>query len=305
MPLIGINSVTRDPRKPSALEQIESGVNIAAKVLGTGLEAYKQLGPDGRTDRANKEAQTDYYKAQAEEKRETKTLDAGKLSDVDKEILESYKDGKLTHAKAANDKSVAVYLPVAQRTLYFTPDEPKAEKTFDNESKLRNEFRTDDTVKAFRTVHNATKAVMDSFSDNDFERGDAGRDISLLYNFIKIMDPNSTVREGEVSLTTGASPVLDQAVQQYRKLYSDKAALLPPSLRKSLVGTIADGYLSREADFNSIVDHYKFVSESNGVDWNKVILPIKGLDLEKFKDRNKGNKEIIEKKKSFLERLGQ
>jgi hypothetical protein len=46
MALIGINSVNPGPRKPSTLEQIAQGVEIAANVLNTGLNAYKVFGID-------------------------------------------------------------------------------------------------------------------------------------------------------------------------------------------------------------------------------------------------------------------
>lgn len=72
MALIGINPGSGErPRKLSTLEQIALGVDMASKVLGGGLTAYKTLGPDAAETRAK----TKLYEAQAESAPGDKDLD--------------------------------------------------------------------------------------------------------------------------------------------------------------------------------------------------------------------------------------
>lgn len=71
MALIGINDggwAPRGERKPSVLEQIAMGVDVASKVLGAGLGAYKTVAIDKPgQEAANKksEAEAKYYDAKA------------------------------------------------------------------------------------------------------------------------------------------------------------------------------------------------------------------------------------------------
>jgi len=141
MPLIGINSVTREPRKPSVLEQIESGVNVAAKVLGGGLEAYKQLGPAGQAETRLKNAQAKYHEegggkdplTEAVKYDMAKTildkhaLDKRKMErdlakpdltvgqiEVDKGFAQDYRDYKLAGGFAATEKNLDQVTEVAK-----------------------------------------------------------------------------------------------------------------------------------------------------------------------------------------------
>lgn len=66
----------------------------------------------------------------------------------------------------------------------------------------------------------------------------AGSDIAILYGFIKSLDPNSVVREGEVALTRLGVPALDDAARRLTNaLKTGKTAdLLTPALRKQFYG---------------------------------------------------------------------
>lgn len=277
MGLIGINQVSSKERKPSTLEQIALGVKMATDILGATGKAYETFGPEADQKRAI----TDYYKAKTKETLADTSGGAGKLSDIDKQVLSSYGDYTLSHDKGSKDNAVSIYLPTSGKTLFASPKELPKEKTFDSESKLREQFRSDQSVKDFRTTHAAAKSIIDSFGSDDYERADPARDVNLLYNFIKMMDPGSTVREGEIQLTSSASPFVDQMLQQYKKV--KEGGILPPALRKSLVEQTAENYVSRAKDFQGVVGFYKDVSDANGVNWNRVITPLQELDLTKFK----------------------
>lgn len=53
------------PRKPSTMEQIALGVDMASKILGTGLKAYEVFGPQGQSETDKNKSESDYYKAHA------------------------------------------------------------------------------------------------------------------------------------------------------------------------------------------------------------------------------------------------
>ena len=318
MPLIGINSVTSDPRKPSALEQIESGVNIAAKVLGTGLEAYKQLGPDGRVDRANKEAQTDYYKAQAEEKRATKN-EPGKMSDFDKAYFSSFDKYQFTDSYDDSPGKIKVKAPDSGREMWMRPKKEVADKSTVSsmEDSVRKEIESKQLVTDFNTIHNQMADISTQFKDLDWQRDDPGRDINLLFSFMKVLDPGSRVTANEVELSSSASPLAFQIAQQWKRAVmmekEGKVGILSPGLRKSFFEQMVGKYKVSRDRYDDIINQYKNISAVRELNPDMVIPTIRDIDISKFeqqlKDRDADaaakKAPIIEKKKSFLERFGQ
>lgn len=61
-------------------------------------------------------------------------------------------------------------------------------------------------------------------------KGNGAAQASLLYGFITSLDPESTVREGEVDLMRKAAPILQNAKAQYDALINGKSALVTPQL---------------------------------------------------------------------------
>lgn len=84
MALSGINSVGRRERKPSALEQIALGVDIASKVLGAGLQTYSTIKGVGEAQDKLKQSKEsiDLNRAQLFKAATPEEIQAGKAEDV-------------------------------------------------------------------------------------------------------------------------------------------------------------------------------------------------------------------------------
>lgn len=80
----------------------------------------------------------------------------------------------------------------------------------------------------YTTVENAINATDGAL------RGDGAAQASLLYGFITSLDPESTVREGEVDLMRKASPILQNAKAQYNALVNGRSALVTPQLAQQM-----------------------------------------------------------------------
>lgn len=90
---VQVPSARSKDRKPSLMEQIAMGVDIASKVLGTGVNAYEMFGikkPAAEQDARLKDAQTKYYEAQARDYGGTKALQDEKT----RAEIEYYKNSK-------------------------------------------------------------------------------------------------------------------------------------------------------------------------------------------------------------------
>lgn len=89
---------------------------------------------------------------------------------------------------------------------------------------LRREFQSLPVVKDMQQVATSFEKIAGSS-----ETG-AG-DIALIFNFMKMLDPGSTVREGEFATAASTGAVPDRVLHFYKKLDGDK---LPPSARAQL-----------------------------------------------------------------------
>lgn len=96
------------------------------------------------------------------------------------------------------------------------------DKKFDQSKKLRDEYRS--ISKDFESVADAYGRVQASV-----ESPDAAGDIALIFNYMKMLDPGSVVREGEFATAQNAGGVNDSVRNMYNKIVSGER--LQPSQR--------------------------------------------------------------------------
>lgn len=121
---------------------------------------------------------------------------------------------------------------------------------------LRDDFRNDSKV--FQGVSDAMQRVVDSASDPT-----GAGDVALLYNYLKVLDPASTVREGEFQ-TVGSSGGLPTQIQGYfSKMVDGK---LPTGLRDDVVNRATKLYKGQEARYTTqVLERYKGLAKRYGV----------------------------------------
>lgn len=97
------------------------------------------------------------------------------------------------------------------------------EKKFDQSKKLRDEYRA--ISKDFESVADAYGRIQASVDSPD-----AAGDIALIFNYMKMLDPGSVVREGEFATAQNAGGVDDSIRNMYNKLVDGER--LQPSQRE-------------------------------------------------------------------------
>lgn len=129
---------------------------------------------------------------------------------------------------------------------------------------LRDDFRQDSKV--FQGVADAYQRVSDSAADPS-----GAGDIALLYNYLKVLDPASTVREGEFA-TVGSSGGLPTQVQGFfSKMVNGK---LPDELRGDVVNRATRLYRGQEQRFNTqVLDRSRGLYKRAGGDPNDLADP--------------------------------
>ena len=151
-------------------------------------------------------------------------------------------------------------------------------QTFANENTLRDEFTTQ--TAPFRTISDAYKKIM-STADNG-----AG-DMSVLYQYVKLLDPNSVVRESEFA-TAAASGSFGERVQgEVNRILSGQR--MAPSLRQSFRGEATNIYNSQRESAEKTAERYRGLAESYGLDPSRVVAETPDERYERWK-RSQGKK---------------
>ena len=96
-------------------------------------------------------------------------------------------------------------------------------------------------------------------------------DLALIYSYIKLLDPGSVVREGEIKLSQQATPLVGRLVQQYRRLYSDKGGILDPRTRLDYLNTTDTLYEGVKRANQPEVERISSVAASRGADVENVL----------------------------------
>lgn len=141
---------------------------------------------------------------------------------------------------------------------------PEADKEmFARADKLRDEFNNQS--KEFITVANSYQRIRDSASDPS-----AAGDLSLIFNYMKVLDPGSTVREGEFATAQSAGSVPARIIAQYNKVMSGER--LSTEQREDFVNRADKLYKGQETRHEETVkDRYEGLAKDVGVDPRRVV----------------------------------
>lgn len=128
------------------------------------------------------------------------------------------------------------------------PQKDSGKEVFSMEKGLRDAFVND--TKSFASQNDAFGRIYASAKDPS----PAG-DMSLIFNFMKVLDPGSTVREGEFANAQNSGSV-DQRI---RGLYNSvlEGTRLSPEQRHDFVKRAADLYGQAKSDYTKRVESHK------------------------------------------------
>lgn len=137
-----------------------------------------------------------------------------------------------------------------------------SKEQFDRITTYRKEFLTEPTVRQFREVENAASQIIELAKRDSDQPGPS--DISLIFSFMKILDPGSVVRTEEFATAENAGGVPETVRNAYNKLLS--GGRLTPELKREFASTAASVYNSRLNSYNTFVRDYRGLIEAEGAD---------------------------------------
>jgi hypothetical protein len=137
--------------------------------------------------------------------------------------------------------------------------------------KLQGDIRQDlkgpkDTATAYQTMYNA--------ATNPTQKGDT----TMLYTFFKVLDPQSTVREGEIEMIKQSRSIPEKFKGMAIKLASGETLL--ESERADLLNQAYQYVANQQRGVTETIDMYKGYAKSFGLDPNKAV-PNPFADIKK------------------------
>lgn len=104
-----------------------------------------------------------------------------------------------------------------------------------------------------RDVETAYQKITRSADPSKVWKTGAG-EVASLYNFIKMLDPGSTVREGEVTLTSNASPILQQVANLNNRF--SKGQKIPQEVKSEMIELAKQAYTEEATVYNKLRDQH-------------------------------------------------
>jgi soluble lytic murein transglycosylase-like protein len=136
------------------------------------------------------------------------------------------------------------------------------QRKFDNADKLRDEFGK--LTGDFRVVQGAYENIRSAAKAND-----GAGDMSMLYSYVKLLDPTSVVRESEFA-TAAASGSYGERVQgAVQRVLS--GARMPESLRQAFLRESKNLYNNQRRGHDALATQYETLAKRSGLDPDMVV----------------------------------
>jgi len=160
---------------------------------------------------------------------------------------------------AQGDKGLAIREKLANKKLAATGGGAKAAAVgFKNSATLRKEFDSLPEVKPFKEVSTAYDKIQRAAKTPS-----AAGDLSLIFGYMKMLDPGSTVREGEFANAQNAGGVGDRIVAQYNRIKDGER--LSESQRADFLRQAEELYSAQGANYASAADRYRGLAKKSGI----------------------------------------
>jgi len=186
-------------------------------------------------------------------------LNTGKVAPRESNIVTVKKDDRMFQT-SRDTLGNTTYKPIDLNQQPGITD-PKDKASVEHQ--LRGEISG--TTKDFRTVRDALGSL-DAIAQQD----SAGSDIALIFSYMKILDPNSVVRETEFATAQNAAGVPDQVRNAFNRALNGER--LNPTQREDFLSVARRIGKQQAGQYQRTIDQYRDVAKRTGVDWSNVVL---------------------------------
>lgn len=150
---------------------------------------------------------------------------------------------------------------------------PTPEIDVKGEGDLRTEFQGQSVYKDFLKIDDAFDKVQASAGSSN-----AAGDLSLIFGFMKMLDPGSTVREGEFANAQNATGVSGRIRNLYNR--AAEGERLSEEQRKQFLAEAMNLYNAQVGNLNSLGKRYRSYADQYGFDPNRIFTPIELAQMQ-------------------------
>lgn len=135
---------------------------------------------------------------------------------------------------------------------------------FDTETKLRGEFSKQ--LGTFADVHDGYGRLIAATKQREANPASVSpaSDISLVFGYMKMLDPGSVVREGEYATAKNAAGVPERVLNAYNKALSGE--FLSDNQRRDFLGQASELYGTARKTAEGVAERYRNLATSYGAD---------------------------------------
>jgi len=141
---------------------------------------------------------------------------------------------------------------------------PSQQPSFQDATKIREEFKSNPVVKAFNTQESAYKIIKSTMTNPS-----AAGDLAGVTKFMKLLDPESVVRESEVGLARNATGLYDKLKNYYETISTGK--ILTPPQRADFLATAEQFYNVAREQKKLVENEYSRIAKIGGLDPTLVV----------------------------------
>lgn len=143
----------------------------------------------------------------------------------------------------------------------------------EQEGKLRAELRSRPEVKTYSEIRpgfQKIQQIADIDRATDGKGVTAADDMSMIFSYMKMLDPGSTVREGEYATAENTRGWPEKVRAMYNKAwYGTK---LDSTQRQNFAAASERAFKPHKEDYDRVTEYYRRLSKGYGVDPGKVVM---------------------------------
>jgi hypothetical protein len=133
------------------------------------------------------------------------------------------------------------------------------------EVQYRKEFDALPEVKNFKIMRTAAQQVRALATKSNPSATD---DVAMIFSYMKMLDPNSVVREGEYATAQNATGIPEQWMNLYNRALQGNR--LNPAQRKNMLATVDSVYAPQRDAYNQVAERYRGYARDSGVNPDSV-----------------------------------
>lgn len=151
------------------------------------------------------------------------------------------------------------------------------------EDSFRKEFSNNKVKKDTDARYDAYRKMKVAVEASNKEGAGGQGDVALIFEFMKMLDPTSTVREGEFATAKNTGGVPESIANTYNQLLS--GGFLQPEQKKQFLDLAGEIFKSQLEQFNTEYNTYAAIAERNfGADKVKNVLPMPSYNVDDLED---------------------